>query len=147
MVQPFAFAASPFLHFGVGKISSLPSLIKSYGNTVLIVTGAKSFISSSHYVKLLEELKSLDVTVKSTVIDKEPTPAMIDKAVSNFSTYSPTVAVAVGGGSVLDAGKAISAMLPLQDSVKHYLEGVGTKNHPGKKIPFIAIPTTSGTGS
>jgi alcohol dehydrogenase class IV len=55
--------------------------------------------------------------------------------------------IAIGGGSVIDAGKAISAMLPINEPVEWYLEVVGHKSHPGTKIPFIAVPTTSGTGS
>jgi len=55
--------------------------------------------------------------------------------------------VAIGGGSVVDTGKAVSAMLPLEGSVRDYLEGVGKRVHPGIKKSFIAIPTTSGTGS
>lgn len=47
----------------------------------------------------------------------------------------------------MDAGKAISAMIPVEGSIKLYLEGVGDREHPGDKIPFIAMPTTSGTGS
>lgn len=147
MVQPFALAATPLLHFGTGKLSVLPSLIKSYGNNVLIITGAKSFLATPHYSTLTDELRSFQMDVKFYAIDKEPTPAMIDSAVADFTADKIDVVVAIGGGSVLDAGKAISAMLPMRESVKHYLEGVGTKNHPGKKIPFIAIPTTSGTGS
>jgi alcohol dehydrogenase class IV len=47
----------------------------------------------------------------------------------------------------MDAGKAVSAMLTVKGSVTGYLEGIGSYDHPGTKIPFIAIPTTSGTGS
>jgi alcohol dehydrogenase len=58
------------------------------------------------------------------------------------------VVAAIGGGSVLDAGKAISAMLPSGDSVRDYLEGVGHgRPHSGRKVPLVAVPTTSGTGS
>jgi len=80
-------------------------------------------------------------------VEGEPSPAVVDEAVQKFASFAAGCIVAIGGGSALDAGKAISAMLPLNESVKDYLEGVGTKTHPGTKIPFIAIPTTSGTGS
>jgi alcohol dehydrogenase class IV len=72
---------------------------------------------------------------------------MIDQAVSRFRDTPVDVVVGIGGGSVLDAGKAISAMLFKTESVEDFLEGVGTREHPGTKVTFIAVPTTSGTGS
>ncbi|MFX0012798.1 MAG: iron-containing alcohol dehydrogenase, partial [Candidatus Hermodarchaeota archaeon] len=77
----------------------------------------------------------------------EPTPTLIDEAVQKVRNHKLDVVVGIGGGSVIDAGKAISAMLTKGDSIKNYLEGVGLKTHDGRKIPYIAIPTTSGTGS
>lgn len=72
---------------------------------------------------------------------------MIDDAVVSHAPHQPELVIALGGGSVLDAGKAIAAMLPLREPVKLYLEGIGTKNHPGLTVPLVALPTTSGTGS
>lgn len=148
MIIPFNFVAGPHVHFGVGKISTLPASIKMYGSTILLVTGAQSFTSSPHAQKIPEQLQANAIRHACCVIDKEPTPAMIDAIVRDFSGSIPHAVVAIGGGSVLDAGKAIAAMLPLNEPVKDYLEGVGVKPaHPGVKVPFIAVPTTSGTGS
>jgi alcohol dehydrogenase class IV len=148
MINSFSFSTTPHLYFGTGKISILPSVITSFASKVLVVTGAESFVSSPQGLKLREQLELQGIDAEYHIIDKEPTPAMIDAAVTKFHSLGPEVVVAVGGGSVLDAGKAISAMIPLNEPVKDYLEGVGSKaSHPGIKIPFIAIPTTSGTGS
>ena len=144
MINAFSFANTPQLYFGNGKISTLPSICKVFGSKILLITGARSFKSAAYSSVLLEQLDANGFAVELYTISKEPTPIMIDRAVNK---YAPDVVVAIGGGSVLDAGKAISAMLPLKDFVKHYLEGIGTQTHPGTKIPFIAIPTTSGTGS
>lgn len=147
VIKDLDFAITPQLHFGPGKISVLPSAIKSFGNKILLVTGARSFLLSSAGQDLLQQLRDNAIGPHPYTIDKEPSPAMIDEAVKKFSADPPDCVVAVGGGSVLDAGKAISAMLPLNTPVKDYLEGVGAKVHSGIKIPFIAVPTTSGTGS
>lgn len=143
----FDFATTPRLYFGSGKISVLAQAAKAVGAQALLITGARSFISSAQGQQVIEQLHA-NLTLRHDVIDKEPTPAMIDSIVNKFSSFSPDVVIAIGGGSVLDGGKAIAAMLPLNEPVKDYLEGVGTKpSHPGAKVPFIAVPTTSGTGS
>jgi alcohol dehydrogenase class IV len=148
MLGAFGFATTPQLHFGSGKFSTLSSILGSFGKNVLLVTGARSFLTSEFGRTLPDTLRQSGFAFEHYIIPKEPTPEMIDQAVRRFISFHCDVVVAIGGGSVLDAGKAISAMLPLNEPVKDYLEGVGTKAvHPGTKIPFIAIPTTSGTGS
>jgi alcohol dehydrogenase class IV len=148
MIETFTFAATPHLHFGAGKISALPTVARAYGKKILLVTGGQSFLSSEHHKTLINALESQSLKITHAIIAKEPSPDMIDHTVQKNFSDMPDVVIAIGGGSVLDAGKAISAMLPLNEPVKDYLEGVGTKpNHPGSKIPFIAVPTTSGTGS
>ena len=147
MITPFTFGTTPQLYFGTGKFSVLPSAIRTFGTKALVVTGARSFMRTHHGQNLLQQLNDQGVQAKQYSIPKEPTPTIIDEAVQEFRSLNAHCVVAIGGGSALDAGKAISAMLPLMEGVKDYLEGVGTKTHPGSKFPFIAIPTTSGTGS
>jgi len=146
MIKPFNFATTPDVHFGVGKRSILPQVIDTFGKHVLLVTGASSFTTSAYAEGLFEALRANKIQYQHATIDREPSPRMIDEIVSRCDQL-PDAVVAIGGGSVLDAGKAISAMLPVREPVKDYLESVGTKSHAGVKIPFIAVSTTSGTGS
>lgn len=147
MVKPFQFSRLPLIYFGTGKISVLPGLIRRYGNAIILVTDQRSFINSSYAEALFESFRKEGIRYHHIVISGEPSPEMIDTAVEKFNNEAADAVVSVGGGSVLDAGKAISAMIHVQGSVKEYLEGVGTREHPGTKLPFIALPTTSGTGS
>jgi alcohol dehydrogenase class IV len=148
MINAFSFSSIPSLHFGARKISVLPSVIKTFGARVLLVTGARSFTSTEYGHDLLQQLHAGAIHVDLYAVPKEPNVKIIDDAVKLFHNSRHDVIIAIGGGSVLDAGKAIAAMLLLNESVEDYLEGVGSKpGHPGVKIPFIAVPTTSGTGS
>ena len=147
MVKAFKFARLPEIVFRNGSIAGLPDLIKKYGGSVLLVTGKSSFITSEKGKDLLCAMEGLKIPFNLVHITTEPAPAMIDDAVDTFRGMDPSLVVGIGGGSVLDAAKAISAMMTVEGPVKEYLEGVGTREHPGTKLPFIAIPTTSGTGS
>jgi alcohol dehydrogenase class IV len=133
--------------FGPGKIILLPSLAGLPGTDVLLVTGRSSFSGSRAEGILLNSFIEKKIRVSRFVIPTEPSPEMIDSAVGEWKGKLPDLVIAIGGGSVIDAGKAISAMLRTEGSVRDYLEGVGKREHNGLKVPFIAVPTTSGTGS
>jgi hypothetical protein len=72
---------------------------------------------------------------------------MVDQTVMDLKGKTVEVFLAVGGGSVLDPGKAIAAMLRENGSVVDFLEGVGKRTPSGESVPVVAVPTTSGTGS
>lgn len=147
MVKPFQFARIPAIRFKNGIISELPGVTDLYGKNLAIVTGKSSFLVSHQAEKLFSDLKKTSADWRLISIPGEPSPEMIDAAVELIGSQKVDLVIGIGGGSVLDAGKAISAMLYKPDSVKEYLEVAGTKKHPGTKVPFIAVPTTSGTGS
>lgn len=147
MVKPFVFSRTPRILFGAGKIAEIPGIAKTFGNDILLVIGKSSFKHSKYGEYLMHTFDITGIRYHKVVISREPSPEMIDKAVILHKSDKINLVIAVGGGSVMDAGKAISAMLYKQDSIANYLEGVGNKEHPGTKVPFIAVPTTSGTGS
>lgn len=81
-------------------------------------------------------------------ITDEPSPDQIDTLVKEHRNHKIGVIAAIGGGSVLDAAKAIAGLLPSGDSILDYLEGVGKGlTYQGPALPWIAVPTTAGTGS
>jgi len=147
MVRSFNFTRIPNIVFGSGSRKRIPGIVKGFGNNIILVTGKKSFLSGTRGHKILNELKNNGIRFEIVGISNEPTPEDVDNAVNMLKGSNIECVLSIGGGSVIDAGKAISAMATVEGSVKDYLEGVGELNHPGTKIPFIAMPTTSGTGS
>lgn len=148
MVERFKFSRIPDISFGSGNLKFLPEVLHSKGyDKCLILTGKKSFISSKSWEKLHKALKKEKISFFHESIYIEPNPVIIDQIVSEYKNVDLNCIISIGGGSVLDAGKAISVMLMEDGSITEYLEGVGHKDPSGKKIPFIAIPTTAGTGS
>lgn len=148
MLQPFSIGRLPRIEFGAGAIAKLPDIIAQYGNRVLLVTGQHSFVSSPRWPTLLAALEKTGIGWEQTRIGDEPSPQHVDEAVRQFHGKGITVVAGIGGGSVLDAAKAIAGLLPSGASVMDYLEGVGPeKPYHGPATPFIAAPTTAGTGS
>jgi alcohol dehydrogenase class IV len=147
MTDSFQFSSLPKIIFGAGKRNELAAELKSRGNRVLLLTGSSSVHNSGHGEEIINAIKAAKLELEHEVIAHEPSPSLIDQIVEKHRQSGTQVVVAVGGGSVMDAGKAVSAMIPVEGSIRDYLEGVGEKKHPGHKIPFIAMPTTSGTGS
>lgn len=145
----FKFSRTPYIIFGPGKFNCLADLplIKN-ARRIIFVIGERSFENTPQYKWITNKLKQLRIEALDVKVAGEPSPEIVDRAVSGYRGNEIDAVIAVGGGSVIDAGKAISAMFLKNEPVITYLEGVGSgKIHDGTKIPFIAVPTTAGTGS
>ena len=148
LIPSFTISRLPAILFGHGQVKQLPALVRQFGQLALLVTGARSFRQSSHWDGLVNGLAEAGVAYQAMTVSGEPSPAVVDEAVAKFLGHRVQVVVGIGGGSVLDAAKAIAGLLPHGNSVMDHLEGVG-RNIPytGPSLPFIAVPTTAGAGS
>ncbi len=146
--SPFSISRLPRISFGCGRLNEVPALAATYGRTALLVTGKQSFCATPRWQSFTQSLETKGVRWLHLTVSGEPSPTLVDDAVNRFRSEAVDVVVAIGGGSVLDAAKAIAGLLPHGNSVMDHLEGVG-KNIPyrGPSTPFIAVPTTAGTGS
>jgi alcohol dehydrogenase class IV len=125
-----------------------PGLCSSFGKNLLLVTGKETLQRSDRMANLFDALAGEGIVVIHIKVGREPSPELIDRTVSANRGRLVDVVASIGGGSVLDAGKAISAMLRQHHPVERFIEGrEGFMPHDGRKVPFIAVPTTSGTGS
>lgn len=143
----YQFTPMPRVVSGPGAADRVGEFAAAFGRRVLLVTGARALVSSGHLERILEALEKAGLAAYHCRIAGEPSPAMIDAVVGDCRKKAPEAVLAVGGGSVLDAGKALAAMLKETGSVLDFLEGVGTRMPSGQSLPVIAVPTTSGTGS
>jgi len=146
-IANFSFATHPEMHFGLGIRSQLSEFLqKNYAGKLVLLTGRSISQTGQFGAELLETL-SQSHTIQHFIVSGEPSPDLVDEIVLKCDADS-TAVVALGGGSVLDAAKAVAGLIPSQTSVMDYLEGVGAgKPFNVETCPFIAVPTTAGTGS
>jgi len=147
-ITNFSISRLPRIEFGSGSLAKLPAIARRYGRRTLLVTGAGSMRNSPSWSTVTDGLKARDISWLHLSIPGEPSPQMIDEAVREFCTELIDGVIGIGGGSALDAAKAIAGLLKPGNSVMDHLEGVGPElPYNGPATPFIAVPTTAGTGS
>ncbi len=145
---PFSLGRLPRIEFGPGRLALVPDLLARHGCRVLIVTGARSFLDGPHWAKLSAELGARGIGYDLVRVAGEPSPELIDTSVRAHHGREIGCVLGIGGGSALDAAKAIAGLLKPGNSVMDHLEGVGPElPYRGPSTPFIAVPTTAGTGS
>lgn len=144
----FAMSRLPRVSFGPGSVAGLPDTVARHGRRCLLVTGGASFDGLA-LDDLGERLAGAGTELVGHVrAPAEPGPDVIDALTGAARDLGVDVVTGIGGGSVLDTAKAIAGLARSGTSVMDHLEGVGRGvPYIGPAIPFVAIPTTAGTGS
>lgn len=136
MSTRFEFATAQRVVFGCGVIAELEALTGVPAEKVLLVTG-----SDPHRHAVLPEAVRVPIS-------REPTVQDVERGVQIARESGAQAVVAIGGGSVIDAGKAIVAMSTQPAGLMRYIEVIGeAKPLDAAPLPFIAVPTTAGTGA
>ncbi|MBI5384871.1 MAG: iron-containing alcohol dehydrogenase [Verrucomicrobia bacterium] len=139
----FEFVTAPRIVFGVGAVRELGGIVRSLGQRVLVVTGR----NGERARPALEQLAQQDLAATPFQVPGEPTTHRVTAGVEVARSERCDVVVAFGGGSAIDAGKAIAALLTNGGEVLDYLEVIGqARPLTQPAAPVIAIPTTAGTG-
>ena len=140
----FEFATATRIVFGPGAASRLGSNAKSYGRRALVVTGR----NPRRAEKMVADLSANGIGAAIFSIGGEPEISIIEHGVTFARKEQCDFVIACGGGSVMDAGKAIAAMLTNEGELLDYLEIIGRgKTLLKRSAPCIAMPTTAGTGA
>ncbi len=135
----FEFATATRIIFGEGTTRDLPDLARTLGTRPLVVTGS----SPERFSALVSPLRA-----ETFPVSGEPTVAMIREGARRVQETNCDLVISIGGGSVLDAGKAIAAIATNGGEPLDFLEVVGKgQAMKAKPLTFIAVPTTAGTGS
>ena len=138
------FATAGRILFGRGAARDAAAVVSALGNRVLIVAGA----TASRAEWLVNGLAAVGASPTLIVSRGEPEVEFAASSAAFAAREGIEVVAGLGGGSALDAGKAIAALATNKGNVLDYLEVVGLGRPLRERpLPFVAIPTTAGTGS
>eukprot|EP01052_Picozoa_sp_SAG31_P036918 SAG31_NODE_4678_length_3040_cov_3.101666_1_plen_411_part_00 len=141
----FEFITSSSIQFGQGKLAEVPGLLQKFGVHKPFIVNDGRPGGDKPLTSLLDQA-SVAYTTFSVL--KEPSTESVEEAIALSASSDCDGVISIGGGSVIDTGKAVSALLTNGGRPIDYMEVIGE----GKPMtlpaqPFIAIPTTAGTGA
>ena len=140
----FEFSTAERIVFGGGVACDLPRWVSGLGQRALVVTGR----SPARTAALQESLRGAGLWLTVLPIEGEPTISVIEDGLTQARNAGCDVVVAIGGGSAIDAGKALAALATNPGPVLDYLEIIGLARPLAQApLPFVAVPTTAGTGA
>lgn len=140
----FEFATATRIIFGLGTLREVGPIAKMAGRRALVVTGR----TPERAQPLLAALSEQGISFAALPVPGEPTTDAVTAGVQRAKTENCDFVVSFGGGSAVDAGKAIAALLTNAGNLLDFLEVIGNaKPLVRRSAPFIAIPTTAGAGA
>jgi alcohol dehydrogenase class IV len=140
----FEFATTTRIIFGPGTIKEVPSIASKLGGRAFVVVGR----ALKRAQPLLEKLKEQGIEYETFNVPGEPTTDLALEALQRIRRAGFEFVIGIGGGSVVDTGKVIAALITNPGPLSDYLEIIGKGRQISQApVPYIAIPTTSGTGA
>ncbi len=140
----FAFAAPDRIIFGPGRAREVGELAKPFGTRALTIADR----DRTRVASVLESLETAGISSVPFEVTHEPTTELVREGVERAREAGCDMVIGIGGGSVIDTGKAIAALLTNGGVPLDYLEVIGRGQPITKRsAPYIAIPTTAGTGA
>ncbi len=145
-MSTFEFATANRIIFGGGSIDKVADIAATYGQRSFLVTAGQS--TAVHAARLEQRLRDRHLSVTRYSVGGEPDVETVEAGVRAAQEANCDHVIALGGGSVLDTGKAIAGLLTNGGSVLDYVEVVG-RGQPIRMpaAPMIAMPSTAGTGT
>ncbi len=140
----FEFATATRILFGQGSIKEAAPMAAGFGQRALIIVGS----TRDQATALIEQLDSHGVAAVAFSVSGEPSIETVQAGMQIAREHTSTVIIGLGGGSAIDTGKAIAALLANPGDPLDYLEVIGRGQALQQApLPYLAIPTTAGTGS
>jgi len=140
----FEFSTSTHIIFGPGTIREVAPLAAEMGKRAFVVTGR----SLERAEALFKDINEQGIEYATFGVTGEPTTIIAKAGIEQARRAKSDLVIGIGGGSALDTGKVIAAMLTNTGELEDYLEVVGHgKPLIQSPVPYIAIPTTAGTGA
>ncbi|MEP7287093.1 MAG: iron-containing alcohol dehydrogenase [Chloroflexota bacterium] len=144
-IKAFEFATATRIIFGAGKVAQVAEIAATMGQRILLVSSNSAAPIAS---QLEHQLGERGLTITRYTVSGEPDIPSIEGGVQAARYANCDMVIGIGGGSVIDAGKAIAGLLTNGGNVLDYVEVVG-RGQPIQQpaAPYMAIPTTAGTGA